>query len=165
MTQCDEYIYRAINKQPIVFVMCGYPASGKSYFAKNTLMKDVYRHRVYISSDEIREEICGDVGDQSKNQEVFQLFYKRARKAVKEGKDVVLDATHLTRRSRRNCLQRFKDLNCKIIAVQMTTSAEKAIRRNNKRNRVVPSYAMERMINAFEPVSKDEGFDEIRKVK
>ena len=56
MTQCDEVIRRHLKK-PIVFVMCGIPGSGKSYYAKNTLMNNIWRHRVYISSDDIREEI------------------------------------------------------------------------------------------------------------
>ena len=164
MPQCDEYIYRAINKTPIVFIMCGVPASGKSYYAKNVLMKNIYRHRVYISSDDIREEICGDAGDQSKNWEVFELFYERARKAVQEGSDVVLDATHLTKKTRRRCRDHFKDLDCKFIAVQMTTPMNKAMRRNKNRDRVVPNYAMERMVSTFEPVSEDEGFDDVWKV-
>lgn len=164
MPQCDEYIYRAINKTPIVFIMCGVPASGKSYYAKNVLMKNIYRHRVYISSDDIREEICGDAGDQSKNWEVFELFYERARKAVQEGSDVVLDATHLTKKTRRRCRDHFKDLDCKFIAVQMNTSILDAIYRNKKRDRVVPADAMSRMINAFQPVEDNEGFDYVWKV-
>lgn len=163
MTQCDEGIRRQLKK-PIVFVMCGIPGSGKSYYAKNTLMNNIWRHRVYISSDDIREEICGDAQDQSKNWEVFELFYDRARKAVREGNDVVLDATHLTRKSRRRCRDRFKDLDCTFIAVQLTTPIGKTIRRNRNRDRVVPEYAMNRMINAYEPVEDDEGFDDVWRV-
>ena len=151
-------------RQPTVYVMCGVPASGKTYYAKNTLMNNILHHRVYISSDDIREEICGDAQDQTKNQEVFKLFYNRARKAVREGSDVVLDATHLTRRSRQKCRERFKDLDCKFIVVQLTTPVGKAIRRNKNRDRVVPSYAMDRMINSFQPVKNSEGFDEVWRV-
>lgn len=150
---------------PIVYVMCGIPGSGKSYWSKEYIVKSMRRSVVYISSDDIRAEICGDARDQSKNDEVFRIFYKRARRAAQEGKDVVLDATHLTRKSRRKCLNHFKNLSCKFIAVQLTTSVENAMYRNKTRERVVPNYAMERMINMFEPVGNDEGFDDVWRVK
>jgi len=164
MTQCDESIYRQM-KRPIVYIMCGVPGSGKSFWAKRYMAKSIFSSITYISSDDIREEICGDEQDQSKNDEVFEIFYDRARKAIIAGNDVILDATHLSKKTRRKCRDRFKDLNCKFIAVQMKTPVEKAMRRNKNRDRVVPNYAMERMINAYQPVSEDEGFDEIWKVK
>lgn len=164
MPQCDEYIYRAINKTPIVFIMCGVPASGKSYYAKNVLMKNIYRHRVYISSDDIREELWGDASVQSFNGIVFDIFYERAREAIKNGSDVILDATHLTKKSRRKCRNHFKDLDCKFIAVQMNTSVLDAIYRNKKRDRVVPADAMNRMIKAYQPVEDSEGFDYVWRV-
>lgn len=164
MTQCDEGVRRQLQKKPIVFILVGYPGSGKTYYAKNTLMNNIWRHRVYISSDDIRAEICGDAQDQSKNWEVFELFYDRARKAVREGSDVVLDATHLTKKSRRKCRNHFKDLNCIFIAVQLTTPVDKAIQRNKNRDRVVPNYAMSRMIDSYQPVEDDEGFDYIWRI-
>ena len=39
MTQCDEAIRRQLQK-PIVFILVGYPGSGKTYYAKNTLMNN-----------------------------------------------------------------------------------------------------------------------------
>lgn len=166
MTQCDETIRRQFKEdKPRVYILCGVPGSGKSYYAKNTLMNNIWRHIVYISSDDIREEICGDAQDQSKNWEVFELFYDRARKAIIAGNDVVLDATHLTKKTRRKCRNHFKDLNCKFIAVQMKTSIRESVRRNQSRKRIVPNYAMKRMIQAYEPVTEDEGFDEVWRVK
>lgn len=145
-----------------IYVMCGYPGAGKTYFAKNYLVQDGC---TYISSDDIRAEICDDVQDQSKNYEVFEIFYARARQAVENGKDVVLDATHLTRKARRRSCKRFKGLRCRFIAVQLTTPVKEAMRRNKSRDRVVPNYAMNRMIESWEPVEDDEGFDEVWRVK
>lgn len=158
MTQCDEAVRRQL-RQPVVYIMCGIPGSGKTYFCKNVLMNHPWRSRVYISSDDIREEICGDASDQSLNGLVFDIFYQRAREAIVDGSDVILDATHLTRKTRRKCRNQFKDLDCKFIAVQMNTSVLDSVYRNKKRDRVVPGYAMDRMINAYQPVEDNEGFD------
>ena len=147
--------------RPTVYLMVGVPGSGKSFFAKHVLMNHPWYHRVYISSDDIREELCGNAGDQSQNWKVFEIFYERAYEALKNGHDVILDATHLTKKNRRKCRNRFKDLNCDFVAVQMNTSTEEALNRNQNRERVVPDYAMRRMINIYEPVSDDEGFNSV----
>ena len=173
MTQCDEAIRRQLHKptvyalvgyKPTVYVLVGYPGSGKTYFAKKVLMNHPWHSRVYISSDDIRAELCGDAGDQSQNYKVFEIFYERAREALKDGCDVILDATHLTKKTRRKCCNRFADLYCRFVAVQIDTPAEEAMRRNKNRERVVPDDAMHRMISMYEPVSKDAGFNDIWRV-
>jgi len=163
MTQCDEAIRRQLHK-PTVYIMCGTPGSGKTYFCKNVLMDHPWRSRVYISSDDIREEICGDASDQSVNGLVFDIFNQCGRDAIANGDDVILDATHLTKKSRRKCRNHFKDLDCKFIAVQLNTPIEKAMHRNKNRDRVVPSYAINRMINIFQSVEDDEGFDYVWRI-
>ncbi len=60
--------------RPKLIVMCGLSASGKSTIAKELEIK---HNACIVSSDSIREEICGDVADQSKNEEVFKIFHKR----------------------------------------------------------------------------------------
>lgn len=162
MTQCDESIYRQMRR-PTIYILCAIPGAGKTTYALNTLVPMV-PDVVYISSDDIRAEICEDVQDQSRNFEVFEEFYRRARKAIKERRNVILDATHLTKRNRRRCRERFEDLDCKFIAVQLNTSIDEAMRRNRERDRVVPNHAMIRMINSYQPVGKDEGFDEIWRI-
>lgn len=150
--------------KPIVYMMCGVPGVGKTYFAKTVLMTNPFYHRVYVSSDDIREEICGDAADQSKNNKVFEIFYKRARKAIEDGHDVILDATHLSKKTRRKCRAKFAGLDCRFIAVQLDTPTEEAKRRNQNRDRVVPEYVMNRMIKWFQPVEDNEGFDVVWRV-
>ena len=163
MTQCDEAIRRQLHK-PVVYIMCGIPGSGKTYFCKNVLMNHPWYNRIYISSDDIRKEICGDASDQSVNGLVFDIFYQRAREAVMDGSDVILDATHLTKKIRRKCRNQFKDLDCKFIAVQMMTSVLDSVYRNKNRDRVVPDYAMDRMINTYQPIEDNEGFDYVWRI-
>lgn len=48
-----------------------------------------------ISSDDIREELCGNFQDQSRNDEVFAAMHDIASARLKAGLPVVLDATHI----------------------------------------------------------------------
>ena len=63
-------------------MMVGLPGSGKStateYFAK------VYNANIH-SSDDIREEIFGDVNDQEHNKEVFEILHKRIKEDIENG--------------------------------------------------------------------------------
>lgn len=55
-------------KEPIVYVLVGCPACGKSTFAKN-----FDNDTVVISSDAIREELYGNEAIQGNGKEVFGL--------------------------------------------------------------------------------------------
>ena len=81
----------------MLYILTGLPGSGKSTWAKENLP-----NAVVVCKDTIREEICGDVNDQSKNKEVFNIARTRTKKLLEEGKDVITDATHLTRKQRAN---------------------------------------------------------------
>lgn len=94
--------------RPKLIVMCGLSASGKSTIAKELAIK----HNVCIvSSDSIREEICRDVADQSKNEEVFKIFHKRIREYLNKGQNVIADATNITMKSRRAIIENVRKLD------------------------------------------------------
>ncbi len=78
----------------IVHMMIGLPGSGKTTYAKKN-----FKEAVYLSSDEIRVELFG-FEDQTHNGEVFNLMNKRMHDALKQGKDVIYDATNLSRKRR-----------------------------------------------------------------
>lgn len=59
--------------KPILTVMVGLSGSGKSTIAKTELADE---NTVIVSSDAIREELCGAVEDQSKNVEVLSYSMK-----------------------------------------------------------------------------------------
>lgn len=56
--------------------------------------------RQIISSDAMREELCGDFRDQSRNQDVFTAVHDLAKARLRNGLSVVIDATHLRRKDR-----------------------------------------------------------------
>lgn len=141
----------------LIFLI-GLPAAGKSSYCESykVLNPDV----VIVSSDAIREEVFGDVNDQSHNQEVFSIVEKRCREALKTNKETVLDATNLNRKRRINFIKVMP--KCEVEAVVFAIPFEVCCERNKNRERVVPENVMERMYKSFQPPHYAEGFDKIK---
>lgn len=74
--------------KPNFICLVGLPNSGKTEFA--------YRYRAehedvhVFSSDALREEMFGDVNDQTHNTELFQELHKRMKECLSEGHNVIL---------------------------------------------------------------------------
>ena len=64
------------TNKPILCFCVGLPGSGKSYWAEANKEE---LNAVVHSSDEIREELTGDVNEQSKNELVFSTLHKRVK--------------------------------------------------------------------------------------
>lgn len=144
----------------LIFLI-GLPAAGKSSYCESykVLNPDV----VIVSSDAIREEVFGDVNDQSHNQEVFNIVEKRCREALKANKEVILDATNLNRKRRINFIKVMP--KCEVEAVVFAIPFEVCCERNENRERVVPMSAMERMYKSFQPPHYAEGIDKIKYIR
>ena len=78
---------------PIVIIMVGLPASGKSY--KATELSVQYNAEI-LSSDAIRKELFGDERSQENNELVFKTLYERANKFLLDGVGVIIDSTNTT---------------------------------------------------------------------
>lgn len=139
-------------------MLVGIPASGKSTIAKELIegRDDI----VYLSSDEIREEILGDVNDQTKNSQVFVEMAKRARESLKNGKHVIYDATNVNRKKRRGLLQQLPK-NIEKIALYVSTEYKDIIEQNESRERVVPKKAIDKMYKTMQIPIYSEGWDKI----
>ena len=147
-----------MNKKPKLFLMVGLSASGKSTIAKG-LAED--HKAVIVSSDAIREEICGNVFDQSKNEEVFKIFHKRIRKYLYEKRNVIADATNITMKSRRAIINNVKKMDVEIIAYIVPKRIEECIRDNMDREHPVPEEVIYKQEKRFQIPFIEEGFDRI----
>lgn len=133
-----------------LWLMCGVPGVGKSWFAKNQLMRPGW---VYISRDEIRFSIVKNEEEYfSHEKEVFRKFAERIAAAlIWDTDDVVADATHLNWGSRRKLIQAIKQYafmeNVQIIPVVVTASLETCLKRNAMRTgrEFVPKGVIRRM--------------------
>lgn len=140
------------------YMMVGIPGSGKSWYAENKLPNATVH-----SSDAIREEILGDVTDQSGQHLVFQTLHDRALSDLRAGKDVVYDATNIDYKRRMSFLHRVTSINSQIrkVCIFMATPYTKCVERNANRGRNVPESVIDRMYRKFDIPMWTEGWDEI----
>lgn len=92
---------------------------------------------------------------------VFEILNERVHQALREGKDVIYDATNLRRSLRKHILDEFRDEYDTAEAWFFDLPVREAIRRNDNRDRKVPRKVIRQMHRKMQRPSKDEGFDRI----
>lgn len=143
-----------------LFLTVGCPSSGKSTYIRenaDTLFKNVK----IVSRDEIRFSLLkDDEGYFANEDKVFNQFVKAVNEAIKEGKDVIADATHITKKSRNKVLSKL-DLSTvdEVVAFVFVTPLEECLATNEKRcgRAKVPREVIRRMYNQTEKI--DLGYD------
>lgn len=139
-------------------IIIGIPGSGKSNYAKKYLLTN---NSVYLSSDDIRIELY-DFEDQTHNDVVFETMKKRTLNALKEGKDVIYDATNLNKKRRSGIINEAHKLDAQIDAYLCCTPINIILERNITRaERQLPWDKLVQMIQSIEPPMYYEGFDNI----
>lgn len=144
--------------KPILTIMCGISASGKSTRAKELAVE---HDAVIVSSDGIRGEL-GDVQDQSNNTEVFKIFHHRIKAGLMNGYNVIADATNITIKSRRSIIESVKNIDCNIVGIVIDKPIDRCIEDNINRPHPVPEYVIRRQFNNFQMPTLNEGFDIIK---
>ncbi len=114
-----------------------------------------------MSSDSIREEICRDVADQSKNEEVFKIFHKRIREYLNKEQNVIADATNITMKSRRAIIENVRKLDVEKICYIIPKKFKDCIRDNRNRKHPVPEEVIAAQRSKFQIPFKEEGWEEI----
>ena len=139
-------------------VMIGIPGSGKSNYAKKCLIND---NTEYLSSDDIRIELYG-FEDQTHNDVVFETMKKRTLNVLRNGKDVIYDATNLSKKRRSGIISEARKLSAQINAYLCCTPINIILERNITRvERQLPWEKLVQMIQSIEPPMYYEGFDNI----
>lgn len=144
--------------KPILALMVGISGSGKSTFAAG-LKTSI--NATIIEPDAIRLELTGNSSDQSQNEKVFSLAFHRANGVLRQGKNVVVDATNIDKWSRKKWINIGKTNNAEIVAYVVNTGIELSKRRNSGRSRVVPTSVIDRQYSRLEFPTEAEGFDKI----
>ena len=146
-----------------LIVMVGLSASGKSTVAENLAKKN---DAIIISSDKLREELFNNVNDTEHNAQVFSELNKRVKSNLLAGKNVIVDATNLTIKSRKNILNTVNQV--KNSGVEIHTTAyimpkpfEICVQEDSERDRNVGKEVLNAQIKKFQIPFYEEGFDEI----
>lgn len=147
-----------------VYIPIGIPGSGKStWFDKQGFDA---ADTAFISMDQIREEIAGDVDDQSKNALVAKIAKDRFKQALSLQVPVIFwDATSVKRKYRKELIKPAKQAGYEVVAVYFDVPLEVAKQRNADRERVVPDHVLDRMWNQMQKPERSEGFDVIQTVR
>ena len=135
-------------------MLIGIPGSGKSTYLKQLNNPNVQ----VISPDDIRREITGSISDQSKNKEVWEETERRINSALKDGKYVILDATNVDTKLRRDFVNKIKlnNGNVDTYATMFDANPEESKRRiandinNNVDRSNVPPAAIDRMYEMYQ---------------
>lgn len=132
-----------------LYMLIGLPGSGKSTIAKR--ITEFENGAITICPDEIRKVITGDIQDQSKNKEVFEIAFERLSHLVKSGNPnaIIWDATNIRTQYRKEIVDTVKKYegknSYKIIYIFCNLPVEVCSLRNSNRDRVVPEEAIARM--------------------
>ena len=138
----------------------GISGSGKSYIYN----KD-YKDCVQVSPDLIREELTGDISNQSKNKEVFKLAFERVDEYLNNGQDVFFDATNVNKSQRKSFTDKYIGTDVEVVYVILPADIDLSWKRirsdiREKKNRAdVPYFALVRQKENYDNTIKL-GFDD-----
>ena len=143
-----------------LYITVGLPGSGKSTYAKEFIKgKEIE----YLSSDSLRAVYGKDENDQSVTSIVFGHIKRKVDEFLKDGKNVMVDATSVNRKERSDYINTAKKYGAKVVAIVFKMDRQGLIDRNKKRGeqggRVVPTNIIDRMISKYEDPSFNEGID------
>jgi predicted kinase len=154
-------------KEPWVLTLIGPPLSGKSTWIKDNFdLNEI----VWISRDQTLLDVYGsdnyDEAFKNVNQkEVDRVLISNIQKASKEGKNVIIDMTNMTRKRRMYNLDSFGDEYYKVAVIFPILDEAEYERRNLKRKeeeqKFIPNHVLKNMISSYQTLSKEEGFDKI----
>ena len=144
--------------KPILAVMIGISGSGKSTYA-NGLKTSL--NAQLVETDAIRLELAGDAEDQSKNGQVFTIAKKRVNDYLSQGKNTIIDATSLSIKDRKDWIDIGKANNAEVRAYFIDTPVSDCKAQNNKRERKVPEWVIDKQASKLFGPTKSEGFDSV----
>jgi len=148
-----------MNAIPSLTVLCGPSHSGKSSFAKEL------KNFVIVNSDNIREEITGEYKLSGQEGLVWRTFSARKSIALKNNRNIVLDACHLSPRSRWHALRgvgRNYNKICIVFDIPKRKIRERCLEEKRMRlETVMETWNAFQKSKPSEKELKKEGFDTV----
>lgn len=140
-----------------IVVLCGPSHSGKSTFAQR--FADQFS---VINSDDIRNELTGKCALSEHEDSVWAEFSARKEHALRAGRNIILDACHLTRKARQHSLEdvdgRYRKI-CMVFDLPFSVIKERCVREKR-----MTLQAVRQMWRRFKKPAQQElledGFDE-----
>lgn len=149
-------------------IAVGMPNSGKSTFFNDPKYSDYFilsRDKACLDFFELKNNrkcTYNEAFEFSLNSEGFEDYFNEMIKKAKLQKNVIVDMTMLSLKSRRKMISNFPDFNldCKVFATCMKTIQEREIKRS-KEGKSIPEGVYFNMMKTFVVPVLDEGFNSI----
>lgn len=131
----------------------GPAAAGKSTL-RHWLVDSGFDPDGIVCPDDYRRVMTGDHTNQTANSRVFDVVNAVTNERLRNGLDVYVDATNLSKAGRDGMFNMAHGTDATIIMVLFDTPPEECTRRNSHRAKPVPEDAMNRMFSAFSKITK-----------
>jgi len=145
------------------YILIGSPGSGKSTWGKN--MIEVNPDVTRLCPDDFRAKFGSGEGDQTVSHQAFSATKSGMKDALSNGKSVLIDATNMYRKTRKDFIDIAKSYNAETIAIVFEVDRETLIDRNQKRGenggRNVPVHVIDNMLSKYQRPTHEE-FDVIK---
>lgn len=156
-----------MENKPTCIIMTGLPCSGKSTVVKDLL--EQFPEKIVLSTDDYIEFIAAR-RNMTYN-EVFrdnirvaqQFFDRELTWAVENKKDIIVDRTNLTIRSRKEIMQ-FLTPDYKVFSILVKSDWDTIIKRNVRPGKIIPVTVLKDMSLRLEQPRIAEGFTEVQHV-
>lgn len=146
-----------------IVLLVGVSGCGKSTFVDKYVRENP--DTTVISSDKLRGIIGKSEEDQSVTPQVFSIIKVKTEELVKNGKSVLIDATNLIPKNRRDYINIARKYNTPIVAYAFercrNTLVSNQAKRKSAGGRLVPTDIIDKMLASYVRPTKEEGFSEI----
>ncbi len=163
MKTVEELIQLINDSRKTLWILCGFPYSGKTHIAKQILEQTPC---VFISIDDILKDLGYDwntnkLPDEESWKKVFDISYQKAKEALEKDLNVLYDSTNHTKISRDRLREVAKSVGADAQVIYVDVPKEVAIERwqENKKERgrfVLDENLLHETINAMEIPTDDE---------
>ena len=163
MKDIKELIQSINDSHKTLWILCGFPYSGKTYIAKQILEQT---QCVFVSIDDILKDLGYDwninkLPDQDGWKKVFDISYQQTKEVLGKGLNVIYDSTNHTKTSRDKLREVAKEVEAEARVIYIDVTKEVAIERwqENKKQKnrfVLDENLLHETINAMEvPIDEE----------
>lgn len=143
-------------------VLVAIPGSGKSTYCD--FARESHGEPVVVSSDEARFLISGDENNQAVSSHAFNFMRLAVEMLLRQNKNVIVDATNITRKSRKDWVQLGRKYGALVQMTVFNVPVDVCKARNAGRERKVPDHVIENMAARLELPTLEE-CDEILTIR
>ena len=135
-----------------VYLLVGSPGSGKSTWRKDFISKNP--NTKCVCPDEYRAIIGGNAANQAVSFQAFCACYDDMKQYLDQGKDVIVDATNMYRRTRKKFIQIAREKSASVVAmvfeVDKPTLLKRIAKRVSEGGMNVPENVVDNMLSKYQ---------------